>query len=88
MHRCTKGTIRLVFDRLEKRMGTYEFASVFEYILTDQGSEFDDPNALETGLEQLQRTSIYCCAPMQNGQKEDCSRHTHYSYNFSQRNQF
>lgn len=36
MNRCTKGAVRLVFDRLEKRMGTHEFASVFEYILTDQ----------------------------------------------------
>ena len=34
MNRCTKGAVRLVFDRLEKRMGTYEFASVFEDILT------------------------------------------------------
>lgn len=41
MNRCTKGAVRLVFDRLEKRMGTYEFASMFEYILTDRGSEFD-----------------------------------------------
>ena len=24
MNRCTKGAVRLVFDRLEKRMGTYE----------------------------------------------------------------
>lgn len=69
MNRCTKGAARLVFDRLEKRMGTYEFASVFEYILTDRGSEFGDPDALETGMEQLQRTSIYYCDPMQSGQK-------------------
>jgi len=35
MNHCIKGTVRLVFDRLEKRMGTYEFATVFGYILTD-----------------------------------------------------
>lgn len=69
MNRCTKGAVRLVFDRLEKRMGTYEFASVFGYILTDRGSEFADPDALETGMEQLQRTSIYHHDPMQSGQK-------------------
>ena len=34
MNRCTKGAVRLIFDRLERRMGTYEFASVFEYILS------------------------------------------------------
>lgn len=69
MNRCTKGDVRLVFDRLEKRMGTYEFASVFEYILTDRGSEFGDLDALETGVNGTQRSSIYYCNSMQNGQK-------------------
>ena len=50
-------------------MGTYEFLSVFEYILTDRGSEFGDPVALETGLDEIKRTSIYYCDPMRSGQK-------------------
>lgn len=69
MNRCTEGAVRLIFDRLEKRMGTYEFLSVFEYILTDRGSEFGDPESLETGVNGIQRTSIYYCDPMQSGQK-------------------
>ena len=69
LNRCTKGAVRLTFDRLEKRMGTYEFLSVFEYILTDRGSEFGDPIALETGTDDIQRTSIYYCDPMRSGQK-------------------
>ena len=69
MNRCTKGAVRLIFDRLEKRMGTYEFTSLFEYILTDRGSEFGDPDALETGVTGIQRSSIYYCDPMQSGQK-------------------
>lgn len=69
MNRCTKGAVRLVFDRLEKRMGTYEFISAFEHLLTDRGSEFADPDALETGVNGLQRTSIYYCDPMKSGQK-------------------
>lgn len=69
MNRCTKGAVRLVFDRLEKRMGTYEFASMFEYILTDRGSEFGDPDTLETGITGIQRSNIYYCDPMQSGQK-------------------
>ena len=69
MNRCTKGAVRLILDRLEKRMGTYEFASVFECILTDRGSEFGDPDALETGVTGIQRSSIYYCDPMQSGQK-------------------
>lgn len=69
MNRCTKGAVLLVFDHLEKRLGTYEFLSVFEYLLTDRGSEFGDPEALETGVKAIQRTSIYYCDPMRSGQK-------------------
>lgn len=69
MNRCTEGAVRLVFDRLEKRLGTFAFNSIFEYILTDRGSEFGDPDALETGVNGVQRTSIYYCDPMRSGQK-------------------
>lgn len=69
MNRCTEGAVRLVFDRLEKRLGTYEFISTFEYILTDRGTEFGDPESLETGVNGIQRTSIYYCDPMRSGQK-------------------
>jgi len=69
MNRCTAGAVRLIFDRLEKRMGTYEFLTVFEHILTDRGSEFGNPDSLETGIDEIQRTSIYYCDPMQSGQK-------------------
>lgn len=69
MNRCTEGAVRLVFDRLEKRLGTYGFISVFEHLLTDRGSEFGDPDALETGIAGITRTSIYYCDPMRSGQK-------------------
>lgn len=69
VNRCTEGAVRLVFDRLEKRLGTYGFISVFEHLLTDRGSGFGDPDALETGIDGMQRTSIYYCAPMRSGQK-------------------
>ena len=69
LNRCTKGAVRLIFDRLEKRLGTYEFLSVFENILTDRGSEFGDPESLETGIHGIQRSSIYYCDPMRSGQK-------------------
>ena len=69
LNRCTKGAVRLTFDRLEKRLGTYEFISVFENILTDRGSEFGDPKSLETGIHGIQRSSIYYCDPMRSGQK-------------------
>ena len=42
---------------------------MFKYILTDRGSEFGNPDSLETGIDEIQRTSIYYCDPMQSGQK-------------------
>ena len=69
LNRCTKGAVRAVFDRLEKRMGTYEFTSVFKNVLTDRGSEFGDPEKLETGINGIQRSSIYYCDPMRSRQK-------------------
>jgi IS30 family transposase len=69
LNRCTPGAVRLVFDRMEKRLGTYEFLTMLEYILTDRGVEFGKPDALETGIKGIQRTSIYYCDPMRSGQK-------------------
>ncbi|MDY5620741.1 MAG: hypothetical protein SPF78_19745 [Lachnospiraceae bacterium] len=88
LNRCTKGTVRLIFGRLEKRMVTYEFLSIFEHILTDRGLEFGDPVVLETGINDFQRTSIYYCALMRSGQKGGLETGTHYaSHGTPQRNQ-
>ncbi|WP_044911210.1 hypothetical protein, partial [[Clostridium] symbiosum] len=35
----------------------------------DRGSEFGDPDALETGINGFQRCSLYYCDPMRSGQK-------------------
>jgi IS30 family transposase len=69
MNRCTKGAVRLIFDRLEKKLGTYEFLALFNTVLTDRGSEFGAPEALETGIHSIERSSIYFCDPMRSGQK-------------------
>lgn len=69
MNRNTEGSVRLVLDRLEKHFGTFDFLTLFEYILTDRGAEFGDPDSLETGVTGIQRTNIYYCDPMRSGQK-------------------
>lgn len=69
LNRCTMGAVRAVFDRMEQVLGTYEFLSLFEVILTDRGSEFGNPLSLETGINGIQRTSIYYCDPMCSSQK-------------------
>jgi IS30 family transposase len=69
MNRCTPGAVRLIFDQLEKRIGAYEFNRLFGTILTDRGVEFGKPQALETGIDGIERTSIYFCDPLRSGQK-------------------
>ena len=69
MNRNTEGSVRLVLDRLEKRFGTFDFLTLFEYILTDRGAEITNPDSLETGLTAIHRTNIYYCDPMRSGQK-------------------
>lgn len=49
-------------------MEPVDFLSLFD-LLTDRGAEFGDPEALETGVEGIRRTSIYYCDPMGSGQK-------------------
>ena len=47
----------MVFDRPEKKLGTYDFLSLFGTLLTDRGSEFSDPDALETGINRIERSN-------------------------------
>ena len=68
-NRCTKGTVRFIFDKLEHQLGTYDFLALFNTILTDRESESGDPNSLETGFEGIIRSSIYFCDPMKSGQE-------------------
>ena len=70
LNRCTKGAVRAVFDRLEKRMGTYVFTSIFENILTDRGSEFGDPEKPET--EEAAFIIVIQCGA---DRRESSSRH-------------
>lgn len=69
MNRCTPGAVRLVYNHLEAKIGTYEFNRLFGTILTDRGVEFGKPQDLETGIKGIERTSIYFCDPMRSCQK-------------------
>lgn len=63
--RCVKNAI----DKMEKSLGTYDFLTMFGVCLTDRRSEFENPVALETVVDGIQRTSIYYCDPMRSNQK-------------------
>ena len=69
MNRCTKGAVKLVFNKLEHQLGTKDFFTLFNTVLTDRGSEFGDPESLENGINGIMRSNIYYCDPMRSGQK-------------------
>ena len=70
--------IKNVFDSIEHAIGTFSFASAFSLILTDRGSEFHNPDALECGEDNMIRTSIYYCDPMCSWQKPHCEKNHEY----------
>lgn len=74
----TSDSVKAVFDRLEKKLGTFRFCSLFQCIITDRGTEFSNPNALETGIDNLIRTSIYYCDPMCAWQKPGVEKSHEY----------
>jgi transposase, IS30 family len=59
-----------VFNYLEKRLTLEVFQKLFPVILTDNGSEFSNPSALEISpFSDLQRTRIFYCNPYSSWQK-------------------
>lgn len=59
-----------IFNGLETRLGTELFKRLFPVILTDNGSEFSNPDALEGSvLSRGKRTRIFYCDPYASWQK-------------------
>ena len=59
-----------VFNKLELDLGTELFKKMFPIILTDNGSEFTNPTALESSIDQITtRTKIFYCEPYSSWQK-------------------
>lgn len=71
----TSNAVTATFDRLEKLLGFEQFKSLFSHILTDRGSEFLAPEALERSCYgQGKRCSVYYCDPLQSQQKGACEK--------------
>lgn len=66
------------FDQVNNAIGTYMFNLSFQLILTDRGGEFQHPDKLECGTDNIIRTSIYYCDPMCSWQKPHCEKNHEY----------
>jgi len=70
MNRCTKGAVKLVFNKLEHQLGTYDFLTLFKH--DSYGSQIRIRRSRvsrKTALIGIMRSSIYYCDPMRSGQK-------------------
>lgn len=67
--RNTSQSVIDVFNQLSAVLGKTAFQKLFPVILTDNGSEFSNPTALETAEDGSRRTSIFYCHPSSPFQK-------------------
>ena len=66
----TAHSVTTIFDDLDQRLGRATFCRLFPVLLTDNGSEFSNPAA----LEGVDRTRIFFCDPLQSNQKSPIER--------------
>ena len=71
--RNSAASVAEVFTWLRDTLGD-DFARLFPVILTDNGTEFSDPGALERGTGGVKTTSVFYCLAMASWQKAECER--------------
>lgn len=74
----TQNSVKQVFDNLESVLGFDLFCKTFPCILTDNGSEFLNPEELETSIFGLPRTRIFYCEPNSPYQKGGIEKNHEY----------
>lgn len=67
--RNTSQSVIDIFNSMYKSLGQECFKRLFPVILTDNGSEFSNPKALEYDAQGNRRTSLYYCDPCASFQK-------------------
>jgi IS30 family transposase len=65
----TAASVLEVFDSLYKTLGHELFQELFPVLLTDNGSEFSNPRAIEFSSEGKERTRVFYCDPSSPHQK-------------------
>ena len=65
----TARSVTDIFNALYDKMGRETFMKLFPVILTDRGSEFTDPAAIEFDKDGNRRTYVFYCDPQRSSQK-------------------
>ena len=71
------GTVS-VFDKLEDRLGKELFRELFPVVLTDNGTEFGDPELFEYSKDGSRRMKLYYCTPRHSEQKGEIEKNHEY----------
>lgn len=79
----TQEEVLRILNSMEKAIGTICFRKTFPVILTDNGSEFINPELIETGIDGAIRTSVYYCDPRASYQKGGLERNHEFIRYFS-----
>lgn len=72
--RNTSQSVIDIINMLEQALGSDAFKRLFPVILTDNGTEFSNPAAIETGALGSQRTRLFYCDPASPHQKAELER--------------
>lgn len=72
-------SITACINNLCNSIGIEYFQKLFEVILTDNGPEFSDPEAIETEPETGEiRSNVFFCHPYNSGEKGHCEKNHEY----------
>lgn len=66
---CVQSKIEALYGELKE-----DFAELIPILLTDNGSEFSNPGAIETAPDGSRRTNVFYCDPMASWQKPHVER--------------
>ena len=72
-NKCAKSVVN-VFERLYEELGHELFTQLFQVILTDRGTEFSNPSRIELNQDDVRRTWVFFCDPMNSNQKSQLER--------------
>ncbi len=70
----TARSVQTIFDALYHRLGQDRFVRLFGVIVTDNGSEFSHPLALEVAPDGTRRTHLFYCNPGSPQEKPSVER--------------
>lgn len=69
MEHKTMECVSKVFDYLKDALGYVQFHELFQCILTDNGSEFSNPEWIEKNGSEVEKTRVFYCDSRQSQQK-------------------